>query len=255
MFKIRTEPVKYGEAPYKWGIDSVYQCTWFVYFRIAELGLGWEYPCWWDRATQTGSYTNAKDWLKNFRDPWQVKGTDYTPVAGDIAVFDGNYGHVQFMETDVMYSEYSNGDPNSFRNGKFEKKPNLLGFLHYPLASVPTVERNTSVNQIHCTDSSLRIRVKPSLSAEIVGHVSCVENRYYNVLNIKEADGYKWYKIANDRWCADIGIIYYPVAEDFVKQLEEFLNVTRAKINSLQSENEDMRNDMKQMKNIAERWL
>lgn len=252
MFKVRTEPVKYGEAPYKWGIDSVYQCTWFVYYRIAELGLGWEFPTWWDRETKTGSYPNAKEWLKNYRDPWEVKGVDYTPVAGDIAVFDGTYGHVQFLETDVMYSEYSNGDPNSFRNGKFEKKSNLLGFLHYPLKGVPNVERNTSVNQIECTDEALRIRTKPSLSAEIVGHVS---KGYYNVLDTKENDGYTWYKIATDRWCANVGTVYYPVAEDFVKQLEEFLNYTRAKINALESENKNMREDYKNIKNIAERWL
>lgn len=123
MFAVRTTPVKEGEEPYAWGVPSVYQCTWFAYFRsFSALG---SYPCFWDRATKTGSYTNAKDWLENYRDPWVVKDKDYTPVAGDIAVFDGEYGHVQFMETDVMYSEYSNGDPNSFRNGKFEKKDNL----------------------------------------------------------------------------------------------------------------------------------
>lgn len=252
MFKVRTEPVAYGTEPYRWDVGSVYQCTWFVYYRIAELNLGWEFPCWWDRETKTGSYTNAKEWLKNYRDPWEVKDPSYTPVAGDIAVFDGTFGHVQFLETDAMFSEYSSGDPNSFRNGKFEKKGNLLGFLHYPLKSVPNVDRNTSVNQIECTDESLRIRTKPNLNGEIVGHVS---KGFYNVLNTKDADGYKWYEISKDRWCANIGNIYYPVEEDFVKQLENFLNVTRAKISTLESENNDMRNDMKNITKIAERWL
>lgn len=251
MFKIRTKPVEVGTVPYAWGVASVYQCTWYAYYRALEVGFS--APTWWDRLTQQGSYPNAKDWIENFRDPWEVKDPSYKPVAGDILVYDGEYGHIIFCETDVMTSEYRNGDSNSFRNAKIgDYNGELLGVLHYPYGTVQPVPRNTSVNQIECTDESLRIRVKPSLSAEIVGHVS---KGYYNVLNIKEADGYKWYKIANDRWCADIGIIYYPVAEDFAKQLEEFLNVTRAKINSLQSENEEMRNDMKQMKNIAERWI
>ena len=254
MFKIRTEPVKYGEAPYKWGIDSVYQCTWFVYFRIAELGLGWEYPCWWDRATQTGSYTNAKDWLKNYRDPWQVKGIDYTPVAGDILVYDGEYGHIIFCESDSMISEYRSGDPNSFRNAKIgDYKGELLGILHYPYESVLPVERNENVNQIETTDEQLRIRTAPSLSAEIVGHVQL---GYYNVLSEKDADGYTWYEIAKDRWCANITTNYLPAEQnDFVRQLEKFLNDTKAKITALESQNKEMREDYMKIKNISERWL
>lgn len=252
MFTPRTTPVKQGEQPFAWNVASQWQCTWFCFYEALFHG----YPCpqYWDRTTKTGSYTDAKYWLQEYRDPWiPITDPNYKPVAGDILVYDGEHGHVIYCETDVMTTEYRNGDPNSFRVAKVgDYNGHLLGVLHYPYETVSPIPRNTSVNQIECTDETLRIRTKPSLSAEIVGHVS---KGYYNVLNTKEADGYKWYKIANDRWCADIGIIYYPVAEDFVKQLEEFLNVTRAKINSLQSENEDMRNDMKQMKNIAERWI
>ncbi len=249
MFTPRTTPVKEGEEPYAWGVPSVYQCTWFSYFRsFSALG---SYPCFWDRETKTGSYTNAKDWLENYRDPWVVKDKDYTPVAGDIAVFDGEYGHVQFMETDVMYSEYSNGDPNSFRNGKFEKKDNLLGFLHYPCEVVPTVERNTSVNQIQTTDTSLRIREKPSLEAEIIGHV---QFGYYNVLDTKENDGYTWYKIAKDRWCANITTNYLPAEDDIIQRLEEYLNNIKSQVTYLKNENTDLKEDMKSIKKITERW-
>ena len=251
MFKIRTEPVPYGLEPYKWDIQSVYQCVWYVFYRVLECGFS---PVeWWDRATQTGSYTNAKEWLKEYRDPWiPVTDLNYKPVAGDVAVFDGEYGHVQFFETEVMVSEYSNGDPNSFRVKKFEKKSNLLGFLHYPYSPVETVERNENVPQIETTDEQLRIRTAPSLAAEIVGHVQL---GFYNVLDQKEADGYTWYEIAKDRWCANITVNYLPSEQtDFVKQLEEFLNTTRAKIKALESENENMKSDMKNIETIAERW-
>ena len=251
MFKIRTEPVKEGTQPYAWNVQSVYQCVWYVFYRALECGFS---PIeWWDRATQTGSYTNAKEWLKEYRDPWiPITDLNYKPVAGDVAVFDGEYGHVQFFETEVMVSEYSNGDPNSFRVGKFEKKGNLLGFLHYPYEPVQTVERNPNVNQIETTDEQLRIRTAPSLSAEIVGHVQI---GYYNVLDQKEADGYTWYEISKDRWCANITVNYLPSEQtDFVKQLEEFLNTTRAKIKALESENENMKSDMRNIENIAERW-
>ena len=251
MFKPRTEPVPYGLEPYKWDIQSVYQCVWYVFYRVLECGFSpIEY---WDRATQTGSYTNAKEWLKEYRDPWiPITDLSYVPVPGDVAVFDGEYGHVQFFETEVMVSEYSNGDPNSFRVKKFERKGNLLGFLHYPYSPVETVERNPNVNQIETTDEQLRIRTAPSLAAEIVGHVQL---GLYNVLDQKEADGYTWYEIAKDRWCANITVNYLSSDEtDFVKQLEEFLNTTRAKIKALESENQGMKSDMKNIENIAERW-
>ena len=65
-----------------------------------------------------------------------------------------------------------------------------------------------------------------------------------------------WYEIAKDRWCANITVNYLPSSEnDFIRQLEKFLNDTKAKINTLESENKHMREDYKQIKNIAERWL
>lgn len=251
MFKPRTSPVAVGTVPYAWGVESVYQCTWYAYYRALEVGFS--APCWWDRATKTGSYTNAKEWLKEYRDPWQVKGTDYKPVAGDILVYDGEYGHVIFCETDSMTSEYRNGLEDSFRNAKVgDYKGDLLGVLHYPYAPVSTVERNENVPQIETTDEQLRIRVAPSLDSEIVGHVQL---GYYNVLSQTDADGYTWYEIAKDRWCANITTNYLPSEEnDFIKQLEKFLNDTKAKINALEDENKQMRTDYADVINIAQRW-
>ena len=249
MFTPRTKPVEYGEKPWTWDVPSVYQCTWYCFGRALSL---FSAPTWWDRATQTGSYTNAKLWLENYRDPWVVKGVDYTPKAGDIAVFDGEYGHVQFMETDTMYSEYSNGDPNSFRNGKFEKKPNLLGFLHYPYSSVETVDRNPNVNQIQTTDDTLRIRTEPSLSGEIVGHVQI---GFYNVLSQKENDGYIWYEIAKDRWCANVTVTYLPSDEDdIIKQIERYFNEMKQQVNVLKDENTELKKSFKEVYTISKKW-
>lgn len=250
MFTPRTTPLTYGEEPWKWDVESVYQCTWYCFWRFYSVFKA--YPTYWDRETQTGSYTNAKDWLKNFRDPVEVKGIDYTPVAGDIAVFDGNYGHVQFMETDTMYSEYSNGDPNSFRNGKFEKKSNLLGFLHYPYTTIEPVKRNPSVNQIQTTDNSLRIRTLPSLSGEIVGHVQI---GFYNVLSQKENDGYIWYEIAKDRWCASVTVNYLPSdKDDIIQQIERYFNDMKQQVNSLKDQNSDMKKSFKEVYEISKEW-
>lgn len=253
MWKPRTQAVQQGETPFAWGVESVYQCTWFCYYEA--LWHGMSAPCYFDRATKTGSYTNAKLWLNEYREPWiPITDPSYKPVQGDILVYDGEYGHVIFMETDVLTAEYRNGDPNSFRNAKLgDYNGHLLGVLHYPYSPVSTVERNENVNQIQTTDDQLRIRTAPSLAAEIVGHVQL---GYYNVLQEKDADGYTWYEISKDRWCANITTIYLPKTEDdFVRQLEKFLNDTKAKINALESENKNMREDYMNIKNIAERWL
>ena len=246
MWKPRTQAVQQGESPFAWGVDSVYQCTWFCYYEA--LWHGMSAPCYFDRATKTGSYTNAKLWLAEYRDPWiPITDKDYKPVQGDILVYDGEYGHVIFMESDIITSEYRNGDPNSFRNAKLgDYKGNLLGVLHYPYSPVSTVERNENVNQIETTDEQLRIRTEPSLAAEIVGHVQL---GYYNVLSEKDADGYIWYEISKDRWCANITTNYLPKAED------DFVHDTKAKITALESQNKEMREDYMKIKNISERWL
>lgn len=239
MFKPRTSPVAVGTVPYAWGVESVYQCTWYAYYRALEVGFS--APCWWDRATKTGSYTNAKEWLKEYRDPWQVKGTDYKPVAGDILVYDGEYGHVIFCETDILTSEYRNGDPNSFRNAKIgDFNGKLLGVLHYPYQPVMPVERNENAPQIKTTDETLRIRKEPSLNGEIVGHVQL---GFYNVLSTKENDGYTWYEISPNRWCANITTEYLPPSEDdFIKKIEEYFNAMKREINSITGERDEYKN-------------
>ena len=246
MFTPRTEPVKQGEKPFNWDVPSVWQCTWFGFYEaIRCFGSA---PTFWDRATHTGSYPNANLWLENYRDPWQVKGVDYVPVAGDIAVFDGEYGHIQFLETDTMYAEYKNGDPNSFAIGKFEKKPNLLGFLHYPYEPVVPVERNAFVDQIETTDEDLRIRTAPSLNAEIVGYVQL---GYYNVIQSKEADGHTWYEIGKDRWCADVTTIFLPAEDDVIKEIERVFNQLKSEINDLNEDNKMLKGKLKEINRIS----
>ena len=253
MFTPRTTPLIYGEEPWKWDVDSVYQCTWYSFWRFYQVhGI---FPTYQNRATKSGSYNNANTWLVNYRDPVKPMGKDYVPVAGDIVVYDwSDLGHVAFMETDTMSSSYGNGNPDSFKFQDYRKfNGEILGYLHSDYYPILPVERNTNVTQIQTTDDQLRIRTAPSLASEIVGHVQL---GYYNVLSQTEADGYTWYEIAKDRWCANITTNYLPAEQnDFVRQLEKFLNDTKAKINALESENKNMREDYMNIKNIAERWL
>lgn len=252
MFPPRTTPLTYGEQPWKWDIPSVYQCTWWCFWRFFQVhGI---YPCYQNGETKTGSYNNANTWLENVREPVEAKGLDWTPVAGDIAVYDYDVdGHVLFFETDTMTSEYRSGRPDSFRNATFgDFKGTLKGFLHCPYDPVLPVERNESVNQIQTTDTTLRIRVAPSLEAEIVGHVQL---GYYNVLQTEEADGYTWYEISKDRWCANITTNYLPSdSSDFVKQIEEWANAMVTTVKQKDKKISDLTSDMKEIESIARKW-
>ena len=251
MFKIRTAPVTEGTQPYAWNVASVYQCTWYCYYRALECGFS--APTWWDKATKQGSYPNAKDWLDNVREPWEVKDSNYTPDAGDILVYtDNSYGHVIYCETSSMTSEYRSGNPDSFRNAKVgDYKGELIGILHYPCEPLNPVERNENHDQIQTTDDSLRIRTEPNLNGEIVGHVQL---GYYDVLNTEKADGYTWYKLADKRWCADVGVIYLPSEEDFIKEFEKYVNNLKSTIKQIKDENTDLKADMTKIREVTLKW-
>lgn len=96
----RSIPPFTGIAPYDWNSGTIYECTWYAYWRVQEgSGLS-EPPCWYSGQGSTGfgTYTNAKYWLDHYRTPWEVKTLNYEPVPGDIIVFTGNYGHVVVVE-------------------------------------------------------------------------------------------------------------------------------------------------------------
>ena len=261
MFTPRTKPLTVGEEPWAWDVPSVYQCTWWCFWRFYQIfGV---YPTYQDRSTKSGSYNNANTWMQNYRDPVEPKGLDYKPVAGDIAVYDyGDLGHVIFLETDTMTSEYRSGNPDSFRNAKLgDFKGELLGYLHYPYESINPVERNENVPQIKATDEQLRIRTQPNLDGEIVGHTKL---GFYNVLSETEArvedkvkvDGLeKWYEISKGRYCANITTEYFmPSGDDFIKEFERYINGLKTTITKVKDENADLKADMMKIEEVAEKW-
>lgn len=255
MFKVRKCAPVYPEPPYNWDAESKFQCTWYTYYRALEVGF--TPPCYWDRATHTGSYTNAKEWLNNFREPWEVKGPEYKPVPGDIAVFDGTYGHVVFIEkADGLISEYNRITKEGFDNDIWEFGSSLsgcgplLGYLHFPNKVVNPVDRNERVNQIETTDTALRVRLQPNLSGEIYCHVQL---GYYNVLSQSNADGYTWYEIERGKYCANDSTIYLPAEdEDILKEIEAYLKAMKEKVNVLTEENNEYKEKLNEIHSISE---
>ena len=67
---------------------------------------------------------------------------------------------------------------------------------------VEPVARDTLKDQLTCHEEGLRVRSAPSLSAGKIGHLE--KDKFYDYTEIKEAEGYKWYKLAENQWCAGI---------------------------------------------------
>ena len=76
------------------------------------------------------------------------------------------------------------------------------GRIRYRQVSpVDPVQRDETRDQINVALMFLNCRSTPSLKGERLGFLA---EGYYNVHETVEADGYKWYRIGNDRWCAQV---------------------------------------------------
>ena len=127
------------------------QCTKYCYDRAIEVHGS--PPCWYEGKGDDGygSYTNAKYWTEHYRTPYEAKTNAYYPVAGDIIVFDGHYGHVAFVEEVHNDGTALISQSNMDGNEEYSTIPNykigypidksygfkyttgkVKGYLHYP---------------------------------------------------------------------------------------------------------------------------
>lgn len=80
----------------------------------------------------------------------------------------------------------------------------------------PNVERDEYKDQIEVIVENLRVRTSPNLSGEVLGHAT---EGYYDYYETVEADGYIWYRIADNQWIAsnDDWTVVYP------KKVDEYI--------------------------------
>lgn len=183
-----------------------------------------------------------------------INGSFYTGEHG-VAYYQGKYDtRTRFKSlqelSDFMTSEY----PTRFYHyWTLDKESQMVGGMPEHIlvcpVSVSPVERNTNVNQIQTTDEGLRIRTEPSLNGEIVGHVQI---GYYNVLQTKEADGYTWYEIAKDRWCADISVVYLAKQDDIIAQIQRYFDAMKNEVNKLTEENKSLKEKLKEIHKLSD---
>ena len=123
----------------------------------------------------------------------------------------GTYGHLGFVEKvnsdGSIYCSMSDGEHNTRWYYRTIKKNNgsysyndftFLGFIYNPyvLEKIGTAKINQSA-------SGLRIRKSASTKSTIVGHATI--GKSYPVYEIKQNQGYTWYRIATDKWVANNG--------------------------------------------------
>lgn len=150
----RTQAVPVGTDPYDWSSGTIYECTWYAYFRVQEGSGLLQPPCWYNGSGDIGygTYTNAKDWLDHWRTPWEVHSIydepDYKCLPGDIIVFTGTYGHVvvveevnpdgtlQVSDYNLIGGAHTFGFKNDYRYGDiirgYMSTGACIGVLHNP---------------------------------------------------------------------------------------------------------------------------
>lgn len=95
----------------------------------------------------------------------------------------------------VPYCYYDKKYNNLYIAYNYWKKP-------LPEPIVQPVERDITKDQLTVHVDNLRVRKAPTLSGERVGFLDM--DKIYNYYDVTEADGYKWYKLADDQWTAGI---------------------------------------------------
>lgn len=146
------------------------------------------------------------------------------PRVGAIICWGGgneNCGHVEVVErVDSNNQIYTSGSDyggtafyNALRNNSngrwgLSSAFYFMGFIYQPedvqewingAKVVEPVERDEYKTQIEVIVDNLRVRTSPSLNGAILG---LAKKGYYNILDITNADGYTWYRIADHQWVA-----------------------------------------------------
>lgn len=252
-FVIRTVALVTGESPWLWETRYAKQCTWYVYYRALQV-FGF-FPCYNDRKKKVDGYTHGKLWMENFKEPWYPHYFDKEPdiefLPGDIIVFDGNCGHVVFVEKvedhdHVFISQYNLKSPLEFSNDIWARGGILKGYPHNTGPAigllrceskiVKPVSRNEYVDQIYASDPTLRVRLEPSLNGK---YFCSITPGYYNVLSTAKAskndkalvEGLEcWYEIEEGKYCANITTEFYEAKDESIKGLEKIIKEQNKKI-------------------------
>ena len=167
----------------------------------------------------------------------QVKQGDVVGIRGGSPYIDGKqkYGtHLHLYVTNAVTTAYTwsvllssviDPLPLLYRNKdiKYDRLVRELAELPFMQDVIPEVvspvPRDPMVNQLSEKTDCLRVRMTPSLKGTIIGYLE--QNKYYDWFDIKNADGYDWYKIAEDQWSAKTSTMTIYPAKSEIEILKE----------------------------------
>ena len=221
-------------------------CTMYCYCRSFEATDATKpYPI----ARDTLGFGNAKTWYSLSPLP---KGNKLK--NGSIAVFDGNCGHVAFVErviddTHALITESQYDSNKNLRNYKYWQKRivelkvgkatlsgvgELLGFLYLSIDDI-RVERNSNKEQIEITKEMVNVR--GTANGNLVRPGCYAPMGIYDVLSKQKVEGYTWYRLDKANWVREGDwLTYYPVDD----------------IEALKKENEELRKKLKEINALSE---
>lgn len=211
---------------------------------------------------------DADSFIKRAKQYYPELVISQNPVPGGMMVWSGNEsGHVCYVNDvadDTVYTAESSYGGSVFYN---KERTNVngrwgmneayiyLGCINPQAVSVSPVERNKERAQIKVSDSSLRVRTKPSLSGDIYCHA---EEGYYDVLSVSDADGYTWYEIEKGLYCAGVkgAVAYYAGSDsdidDLFRQLDQAYKAMKDNVSQVSEENSNLRELMRMIHEISD---
>ena len=221
MYLERLSSYGIEQSPFfkRWGnSNDMPNCTRYAYDRAQESCNDPNLYI----ARATSGFGEAKNWWEQTTYP---KGSEIRD--GSIAVFDGQCGHVMYVEraidkTHGLCSQSQWSDDKTDRGKKYWEKEVfelivgqatlegigvLKGFIYCPINDIRTA-RGTN-EQIEIIEEMVNVRTSPEGSLTCPG-CYCPMG-IYNVLDSQELNGFKWFKLDSDCWVREGSWLkYYP---------------------------------------------
>lgn len=200
-------------------------------------------------ATNGLGFPNAKYWYK--QSPL-AKGSELK--VGSIACFDGQSGHVAYVErvidkTHAIISQSQYTSNKSVRDYRYFETREvelivgkatlngvgaLQGFIYTPINDI-RVSRDFNSEQIEITQPMVNVRTKPN--GEVYMNGCYCPMGIYNILSKQEDGEYVWYELEKNHWVrSGDWLIYYELSD----------------IANLKKENEELKRRLKEIHNLSE---
>lgn len=236
----------YNPVPSSRSDTAMPNCTDFAICRTYEATEPSKpYPV----ACNSLGFPNAKYWFD--RTPL-AKG--YELKVGSIVVFDGNFGHVAFVErvldrTHALISQSQYDSNKSLRNYKYFETREvelvvgkstlsgvgaLIGYIYTPINDI-RVKRESGKEQIAITQPMVNVRVIPGGDVYMAGCYAPMG--IYDVKGKGIYNNYMWYELEKDHWVREGEWLEYYEPSD---------------IETLKRENQELKQRLNEIERLAQ---